>query len=183
MATNKTRKRLSTILHTEVSAASLSVPTVAEAAVLGVEEQMLLMETRKEELGSREDPRFPDVWVKGNGLVIPVAGMSLDHMCMAIAFWLQGEFEDQESETLGLSLAPAAGAIAKISPYATPEAWLTLSASFQTTPALTTMLKRLQGMKGGMDKLHEILQQRAAESLANAHSVPEHYLFNTPSFF
>ena len=152
-----------------------------DGATLSVEDQIRIMQVRREMPGAREDVRFPDVWVKGDGTVVAVKDMSCDHMCMSIGLWLRKEFEAMEGRHLGTTRFP--DGTPTVSAYDSPEAWLTISESFTTTPSLNTMLARLRGLEGGMDHLHEILQERAAESLESAHGISEHYLFELPAFF
>lgn len=149
---------------------------------LSVEDQVRIMKVRQNFSGCREDKRFPDVWVKMDGSVLAVRDMSQGHMCMTIGLWLRKEFEAQESESLGLTAKDTSG-ITKVSPYDTPEEWLSVSESMQTTPSLKNMLARLQTMDGGMKELYDVLQERVTESLENAHAVPEHRLFDQPAFF
>lgn len=160
----------------------IELETLKDGVVLSVADQLRIMEKRKHLVGCREDARFKDVWIKGDGTVMAVRDMSLEHMCMTIGLWLRKEFEANESQQLGFRIS-APSTYPLVSAYDNPEVWLTRSESIQTTPSLKTMLERIQSMDGGMDVLHSILEERVKESLVTAHSVPEHYLFTQPVFF
>lgn len=175
------KSNLSNILHATLSEEMVDSDSLA-ANLLSVEDQVLMMTLRKCNKGFRKDARFPDVWVKGDGTVVPVLTMSQDHMCMTIGLWLRKEFKAQESELLGFSTITDKD-IQKVSAYDSLDTWLTHSKSVQTTPALRTMLARLGGMEGGMEQLEAILKERAEESLTDAHAVPDYYLFTQPAFF
>lgn len=181
MATKK-KQPLSTILHATLSDEMQELGDLKPDAVLSVQDQVRIMSQRKNLAGARNDPRFPDVWVKGDNTVVAVRDMSRDHMCMTIGLWLQKEFKAHEQEQLGFA-TPKDGSIPRVSAYSTPEVWLSASKSFQTTPSLKTMLTRIQGMEGGMEYLHEIMQDRAAKGLEMAQAFPEQALFDRPAFF
>lgn len=180
MATTKT-KRLSKILHAQASSEMDELKNLAPDMVLSVEVQTRIMEVRRNLPGAREDVRFPDVWVKGDGTVVAVKDMSREHMCMAIGLWLRKEFEAKEARNLGVTRF--SDSAPNVSAYDTPEVCLTASESFLTTPSLHTMLARLRGIEGGMEHLYEIIRERATESLEAAHDIPEHFLFAQPAFF
>ena len=182
-------QRLSTILHAPTASepdglnnvlSDVSDPVLERR--MSIPDQLWSMELRKEQPGCREDTRYPDVWVKGNGTVVAVETMSREHMCMTIGLWLRKEFEAWEAQQLGVRTFPFTSA-PKVSAYDTPEAWLNSSESLLTIPALKTMVARLQNIEGGMECLHAMLQQRALESLAAAHAISEYKLFNEPAFF
>ena len=180
MATRKTRQ-LSKILHAKASNEMAELKNLQAGVLLSVEDQIRIMQVRREMPGAREDVRFPDVWVKGDGTMVAVKDMSRDHMCMAIGLWLRKEFEAKEARNLGVTRFSDGDP--RVSAYDAPEAWLTMSESFATTPSLTTMLARLRVLEGGMAHLCEILQERASESLDAAHAISEHCLFEQPVFF
>ena len=183
MAITNLRKRLNAIRAAQESEEVKSLALLPAGTGLCLEDQMRIMDERKMLMGYRERPLFPDVWVKGDGCIVAIAGMSQDHMCRCIALWLGGEAEDVEAEKVGVTPSTSLSSNAKVSPYDTPETWVALAASFETTPALNTMLARLRAMEGGTDCLHAMLQERIAESLAKAHAIPEHQMFNAPTFF
>lgn len=175
------KSSLSNILHATLSEEMVDSDSLS-AKLLSVEDQVLMMTIRKCNKGFRKDARFPDVWVKGDGTVVPVLTMSQDHMCMTIGLWLRKEFEARESELLGFSTISDKN-IQKVSAYDSLDTWLTHSKSVQTTPALRTMLARLGSMEGGMEQLNALLKKRAEESLVAVHAVPDRDLFIQPAFF
>lgn len=182
MATTKKQRPLSTILHATLSDEMQELNELKMDVVLSVEDQLRIMKERRNLPGARNDPRFPDVWVKGDNTVIAVRDMSQDHMCMTIGLWLQKEFKSHELEQLGFA-TPKEGGVPRVSAYSPPEVWLSTSKSLQTTPPLRTMLARLEGIEGGMVQLHAIMQDRATKGLELAHEMPEQALFDKPAFF
>lgn len=173
-----TRKRLSGILHANTK----KTLVLSQGMQFSVEEQLELMHVRKTQgPNCRQDPRFKDVWVKNDGSVMAVRDMSLDHMCMTIGLWLRNEFTEVEQARLGFTTFADKDALA--SAYDSMEVWLNASKSMATTPALTTMLGRLQGMEGGMEKLESVLKERAQQGLQEAHRLAERTMFDRPAFF
>lgn len=174
-----TRKRLSGILHAE----SNKTLGQTQDTELSVEEQLQLMPQRKKQGPNfRQDPRFKDVWVKNDGSVMAVRDMSLDHMCMTIGLWLRNEFSEVEQARLGFTILTE-DVKTMASAYDCMDDWLNASHAMATTPALTTMLVRLQGMEGGMEKLESVLKERADQGLQEAHRLAERTMFDRPAFF
>lgn len=170
-----TSKRLSGILHAQTK-------TKSTQKEFSVEEQLELMHQRKKQgPGCREDKRFKDVWVKNDGSVMAVRDMTLDHMCMTIGLWLRKEFTEMEQARLGFTTFVDKDA--KASAYDSMESWLSASHSMATTPALSTMLARLRGMEGCMEKLESVLNERAEQGLQEAHRLAESAMFSRPAFF
>ena len=169
-----TNQRLSGILHADTK----KTPDLSKEMELSVEDQVQLMQQGP---GCREDKLFKDVWLKNDGSVVAVRDMSLDHMCMTIGLWLRKEFTEVEQARLGFTTFVDKDALA--SAYDSMDVWLNASHAMATTPALTTMLARLEGMEGGMEKLQSILHERAQQGLEEAHRLAEHSIFNRPAFF